>query len=168
MKINEIIVEAIDQKEANEVYNALIADGDHLTAKYFQQTRNSPKYNNIDSAMRAAERMASSEERKKAAQQKTSTAATAKAQPTVDKPTVAPKQSTRDPEDYSDNFYGNRYTGSLGKGASLGDVDLDIDFDQAGLKTIGKTIGAVKAAAKPFSNLATAFKAGMNKAPGKR
>lgn len=166
MKINEIIVEAIDQKDANEVYNALIADGDHLTAKYFQQTRNSPKYSNIDSAMRAAERMASSEERKKAAQQKTP--ATAKARPTVDNPTVASKQATRDPEDYSDNFYGNRYTGSLGRGASLGDVDLDIDFDQAGLKTIGKTIGAVKAAAKPFSNLATAFKAGMNKAPGKR
>jgi hypothetical protein len=45
---------------------------------------------------------------------------------------------------------------------------LGIDFDQSGLKTIGKTIGAVKAAAKPFSNLATAFKAGMSKAPGKR
>ena len=168
MKINEIIVEAIDQKDANEVYNALIADGDHLTAKYFQQTRNSPKYSNIDSTMRAAERMASAEERKKAAQQKTSPVATAKVQPTLDKPTVAPKQLTRDPEDYSDSFYGNRYTGSLGRGASLGDVDLDIDFDQSGLKTIGKTIGAVKAAAKPFSNLATAFKAGMSKAPGKR
>ena len=51
MKINEIIAEAIDQKDANEVYNALIADGDNLTARYFQQTRNSPKYNNIDSAM---------------------------------------------------------------------------------------------------------------------
>lgn len=166
MKINEIIVEAIDQKDANEVYNALIADGDHLTAKYFQQTRNSPKYGNIDSAMRAAERMASSEERKQAAQQKPSTA---KVQPTVDnRPALVPKTATREPEDYSDNFYGNRYTGSLGRGASLGDVDLDIDFDQTGLKTIGKTIGAVKAAAKPFSNLATAFKAGMNKAPGKR
>jgi hypothetical protein len=168
MKINEIIVEAIDQKDANEVYNALIADGDHLTAKYFQQTRNSPKYNNIDSAMRAAERMASAEERKKAAQQKTSTAATINPQSTDNKPTVAPKKAERVPSDYSDSFYGNQYTGSLGRDTSFGDVDLGIDFDQSGLKTIGKTIGAVKAAAKPFSNLATAFKAGMSKAPGKR
>ena len=168
MKINEIIAEAIDQKDANEVYNALIADGDNLTARYFQQTRNSPKYNNIDSAMRAAERMASAEERKQAVRQRASTAVTTKPQPTSNKPTVAPKQSIRDPEDYSDNFYGNQYTGSLGKGASLGDVDLGINFNQSGLKTIGKTIGAVKAAAKPFSNLATAFKAGMSKAPSKR
>jgi hypothetical protein len=168
MKINEIIVEAIDQKDANEVYNALIADGDHLTAKYFQQTRNSPKYNNIDSAMRAAERMASADERKRSVQQKTSTPVVNAPQSASNNTTVAPKKATRDPEDYGDSFYGNQYTGSLGKGASLGDVDLDIDFDQSGLKTIGKTIGAVKAAAKPFSNLATAFKAGMNKAPSKR
>ena len=99
---------------------------------------------------------------------KLKTAVTTKPQPTSNKPTVAPKQSIRDPEDYSDNFYGNQYTGSLGKGASLGDVDLGINFNQSGLKTIGKTIGAVKAAAKPFSNLATAFKAGMSKAPSKR
>jgi hypothetical protein len=168
MKINEIIVEAIDQKDANDVYNALIADGDNLTAKYFQQTRNNPKYNNIDSAMRAAERLASADERNRTAQQKPSTPVVNAPQPTINKPAPAPKKTERDPSDYSDSFYGNRYTGSLGRGASLGDVDLDIDFDQSGLQTIGKTIGAVKAAAKPFSNLATAFKAGMNKAPGKR
>lgn len=164
MKITDIIIESIDQKEANEVYSSLIADGDILIAKYFQQTRNSPKYNSIDSALRAAERMASAEERKKPAQQNS----TPKPQLSIEKPKAEPKRVERDPEDWGDRFYGNRYTGSLGKGASLGDVDLDIDFDQTGLRTIGKTIGAAKAVAKPFSNLATAFKAGMSKAPSKR
>ncbi len=167
MKITDIIVEAIDQKDANDVYNALIADGDSLIAKYFQQTRNNPKYNSLDSALRAAERMAFSDETRAAAQQNKAGVAKDKPQSSFNTP-KEPKKAEREPEDYSDSFYGNQYTGSLGRGASLGDVDLDIDFDQSGLQTIGKTIGAVKAAAKPFSNLATAFKAGMNKAPGKR
>lgn len=163
MKISDIIAESIDQKEANEVYSSLIADGDALIAKYFQQTRNSPKYNSIDSALRAAERMAFSDEQKQSV--KLTTKDVVKPQPSVKTPKAEPKKADRDPEDWGDRFYGNRYTGSLGKGASLGDVDLDIDFDQQGLKTIGNTIGAAKAAVKPFSNLAKAFKAGMNKAP---
>ena len=168
MKISDIIIEAIDQKDANEVYNALVADGDHLTAKYFQQTRNSPKYNNIDSAMRAAERMAQAEQKRKALAKSSEIDSKPTSQNAKQKPKVELKPKERDPEDWGDRFYGNQYTGSLGRSASLGDVDLGIDFDQSGLKTIGKTIGAVKAVAKPFSNLATAFKAGMNKAPSKR
>lgn len=168
MKISDIIVEAIDQKDANEVYNSLIADGDSLIAKYFQQTRNSPKYTSIDSALRAAERMASAEQKRKTAQQNEPARSVKPAQAPIEKPKAEPKRAERDPEDWGDRFYGNRYTGSLGRGASIGDVDLGIDFDQSGLKTVGKTIGVAKAATKPFSNLATAFKAGMNKAPSKR
>jgi hypothetical protein len=107
--------------------------------------------------------MAFSDERKKSV--KPATKDVVNPQPSVKAPKAEPKNAERDPEDWGDRFYGNRYTGSLGKGASLGDVDLDIDFDQQGLKTIGNTIGAAKAAVKPFSNLAKAFKAGMNKAP---
>ena len=166
MKISDIILEAVDQKEADEVLKSLVASGDP-SAKFFQQTRYNPVHSSIDSAQRAAERMAQAEQKRKASSQ---TTAVTKPQASAVRqaPKQEPKKAERDLSDYSDSFYGNRYTGSLGRGASLGDVDLAIDFDQAGLKTIGKTIGAVKAAAKPFSNLATAFKAGMSKAPGKR
>jgi hypothetical protein len=166
MKISDIILEAVDQKEADEVLKSLVASGDP-SAKFFQQTRYNPVHSSIDSAQRAAERMAQAEQKRKASPQATAatkTQASAVRQQSKQKP----EKQDRDPEDYSDRFYGNRYTGSLGRGARLGDVDLDIDFDQSGLQTIGKTIGAVKAAAKPFSNLATAFKAGMSKAPSKR
>jgi len=166
MKISDIILEAVDQKEADEVLKSLVASGDP-SAKFFQQTRYNPVHSSIDSAQRAAERMAQAEQKRKASSQ-TTAATKPQASAVRQTPKQEPKKVERDPSDYSDSFYGNRYTGSLGRGASLGDVDLGIDFDQSGLKTIGKTIGAVKAAAKPFSNLATAFKAGMSRATGKR
>lgn len=167
MKITDIIVEAIDQKEADEVLKSLVASGDP-SAKFFQQTRYNPVHSSIDSAQRAAERMAQAEQRRKEPAQISTVTDKPQVSAVKQEPKQGPKKQDRDPEDYGDRFYGNQYTGSLGRGARLGDVDLDIDFDQSGLQTIGKTIGAVKTAAKPFSNLATAFKAGMNKAPGKR
>lgn len=166
MKISDIILEAVDQKEADEILKSLVASGDP-SAKFFQQTRYNPVHSSIDSAQRAAERMAQAEQKRKASSQPTA-ATKSQASAVKQEPKQVLKKQDRDPEDWGDRFYGNRYTGSLGRGASLGDIDLGIDFDQSGLQTIGKTIGAVKAAAKPFSNLATAFKAGMNKAPGKR
>jgi hypothetical protein len=166
MKINEIIVEAIDQKEADDVLRSLVASGDPA-ARYFQQTRYNSIHTTIDSAQRAAERMAKAAADRQSARTAASTAKNAAPAPaTLAKPSAKPAEKL--PKDYGDSFYGNQYTGSLGRGARLGDVDLGIDFDQKGLKTIGKTIDIAKSAAKPFSNLATAFKAGMNKAPGKR
>ena len=167
MKISDIIAEAIDQKEADEVLKSLVASGDPA-AKFFQQTRHDPRHTSIDSAQRAAERMAAAEQKRKTAQQNEPARSVNPAQASLKKPAAPVKTTKTEPADYSDRFYGNRYTGSLGRGASIGDVDLGIDFDQSGLKTIGKTIGAAKAVAKPFSNLAKAFKAGMNKAPSKR
>lgn len=164
MKISDIIVESIDQKEADDVLKSLVASGDPA-AKYFQQTRYNPVHTSIDSAQRAAERLWHAEQRRKETQK-----SIPKKDPAV-KPTLAPSNTAakrKDPADWGDRFYGNQYTGSLGRGASLADVDLDIDFDQKGLQTIGKTIGAAKAAVKPFSNVMTAFKAGMNRAPSKR
>jgi hypothetical protein len=167
MKIVEIC-EAIDQKEADELLKSLVAASDPA-AKYFQQTRYDPRHTTIDSAQRAAERMWNAEQRRKERQTQAPKSADApKAQIKIDKEIERPAKKEREPADWGDRFYGNQHTGSLGRSASLGDVDLNIDFDQKGLKTIGKTIGAVKAASKPFSNLATAFKAGMNKAPSKR
>ena len=163
MKINEIIVEDIDQKAADDVLRSLVASGDPA-AKYFQQTRHDNIHKSIDSAQRAAERMAKAEADRQSARTAASTAKNAA--PVAAKPSAKPAEKL--PKDYGDRFYGNQYTGSLGRGARLADIDLDIDFDQKGLKTIGKTIDIAKSAAKPFSNLATAFKAGMNKAPGKR
>tara|TARA_Y100000389_G_C17409350_1_gene489951 strand:- start:147 stop:602 length:456 start_codon:yes stop_codon:yes gene_type:complete len=61
MKIKEIISEQIDQAEASQVYQSLMATNTsmgRLTAYYFQQTRNSAKHNNIDSAQQEAEIMA--------------------------------------------------------------------------------------------------------------
>lgn len=57
MRINELF-EAIDQKEADEVLRGLIATGDSVAARYFMQTRYDPRHASIDSAQRAAERMA--------------------------------------------------------------------------------------------------------------
>lgn len=167
MKISDIIVEAIDQAEADEVLKSLVTSNDPA-AKFFQQTRYDPRHTSIDSAQRAAERMASIEAKRKGSQPN-SNPVTDKFNASADKmPKVKPEKVERDPADWGDRFYGNRYTGSLGKGGKIGDVDLDIDFSQRGLKTIGKTIGAAKAVAKPFTNLAKAFKAGMDKAPSRR
>lgn len=166
MKISDIIAEAIDQSEADKVLRSLVASGDP-TAKYFQQTRYNAVHTTIDSAQRAAERMARADADRQAAS--TTSVPTKKTAPTAKIPAKTDaKPAERLPADYGDRFYGNQYTGSLGRGARLGDVDLDIDFDQQGLQTIGKTIGAVKSVAKPFRNLATAFRAGINQAPGKR
>lgn len=166
MKISDIIAEAIDQSEADKVLRSLVASGDP-TAKYFQQTRHNAVHTTIDSAQRAAERMARADTDRQAAS--TTSVPTKKTAPTAKIPAETDvKSAERLPADYGDRFYGNQYTGSLGRGARLGDVDLDIDFDQQGLQTIGKTIGAVKSVAKPFRNLATAFRAGINRAPGKR
>ena len=52
------IIESIDQKDADEVLKGLVATGDSLTAKYFMQTRHDSRHRSIDSAQRAAERMA--------------------------------------------------------------------------------------------------------------
>jgi len=167
MKISDIIVESIDQQEADEVLKSLFASGDPV-AKYFQQTRYNPVHSSIDSAQRAAERMYHADRRRQELR-KTSTTVkkdTTKFQP-IDKSDLSNKKE-RDPADWGDRFYGNQYTGSLGRSASLGDVDLGIDFDQTGLKTVGKAIGAVKSVTKPFSNIMTAFKSGMNKAPNRR
>jgi hypothetical protein len=164
MKISDIIVEAIDQKEADELLKSLVSANDPV-AKYFQQTRYNPIHTTIDSAQRAAERMWHKEKRNNEPHNQ-DTKVTPKFQLKPEKePTKKPE---RDPADWGDRFYGNKYTGSLGRGGTIGDVDLDIDFSQQGLKTIGKTIGAAKAVAKPFSNLAKAFKAGINKAPSSR
>jgi hypothetical protein len=35
MKINDIIVETIDQAEASKVHNALVSSGDNLVARFF-------------------------------------------------------------------------------------------------------------------------------------
>lgn len=167
MKISDIIVEAIDQSEADKVFKSLVASGDPA-AKYFQQTRYNPVHTTIYSAQSAAERMATAD-KQRAAARSTTGVPTKKTAPTAKIPAKTDaKPAERLPADYGDRFYGNQYTGSLGRGARLGDVDLDIDFDQQGLQTIGKTIGAVKSVAKPFRNLATAFRAGINRAPGKR
>lgn len=167
MKINEIIVEAIDQKEADEVLKSLVASGDPA-AKFFQQTRYNPIHSSIDSAQRAAERLAQAEQKRKTSTNSSDKVGKTASRDIKQEPKNEPKKQSREPGDWGDRFYGNRYTGSLDRGASLGDVDLDIDFDQRGLKTIGKTIGAVKSATRPISKLATAFKAGMNAAPSKR
>ena len=59
MKINDIILtEQIDQKEADMVYQSLIAAGDPYdkeVAKEFQSTRLDPRYTSIDAAQQAAE-----------------------------------------------------------------------------------------------------------------
>ncbi len=61
MRINELF-EAIDQKEADEVLRSVVATGDSVTARYFMQTRYDPRHTSIDSAQRAAERMAKKEQ----------------------------------------------------------------------------------------------------------
>ena len=95
MRISELF-ETIDQEEANQIYQSLKASGDHLTALYFQSTRNDIKHKSIDSAQRAAERMA-------ATQQKKIDAAERRKQPQHKPERYVP------PKEYSDNFRGNQY-----------------------------------------------------------
>ena len=59
MKINDIILkEELDQKEADMVYQGLIASGeeyDKMVAREFQITRNDPRHTSGDTAQQAAE-----------------------------------------------------------------------------------------------------------------
>lgn len=163
MKIVDIC-EAIDQREADDLLKSLVAAGDP-TAKYFQQTRYNPVHTTIDAAQRAAERMWHKEQRSKNTAQPTSDnkprgELTLKTKPTDPEKTT---KKERDPIDWGDRFYGNQHTGSLGRG-----LELDIDMDQKGLKTIGQGIKAVKKAFSPVSSIAKAFSAGMQKAPGRK
>lgn len=103
------LIESIDQTEADAVYRSLKATGDDLVALYFQATRNDTKHTTIDSAQRAAERMAASASKKiaaaQAAQDDRDRSRSAK------RPlTPVPKLSTYvPPKEYSDNFRGNQY-----------------------------------------------------------
>lgn len=162
MKIVEIC-EAIDQREADELLKSLVAANDPV-AKYFQQTRYNPIHTTIDSAQRAAERMWHKEQRSKE-QHGLNTKAdnTSKLQFKPEKEPKEPTKKERDPVDWGDRFYGNQHTGSLGRG-----LDLDIDMDQKGLKTIGRGINVVKKAFSPVSSIAKAFGAGMQKAPSRK
>lgn len=166
MKIIDI-VETIDQKEADEVLKSLVASGDPA-APYFQKTRYDPRHSTIDSAQRAAERMWSSEQRRKKSADDRPSADSTPAK-FVDMPKQA-EPGKKEPKpnnasDWDDRFYGNQHTGSLGK--SVSDI-LNVDFDQQGLKTIGKGVKIAKTVAKPISAIAKAFKAGINAAPTRR
>jgi hypothetical protein len=164
MKIVEIC-EAIDQKEADELLKSLVTANDPV-AKYFQQTRYNPIHTTIDSAQRAAERMWHKEKYDKEQRNrdvKADTTPASKFQFNPEKEPKAPTKKDRDPADWGDRFYGNQHTGALGRG-----LDLDIDMDQRGLKTIGKGINAVKKAFSPVSSIAKAFGAGMQKAPSRK
>lgn len=164
MKIVEIC-EAIDQKEADELLKSLVTANDPV-AKYFQQTRYNPIHTTIDSAQRAAERMWHKEKYDKEQRNldvKADSTPASKFQLNPEKEPKAPTKKERDPADWGDRFYGNQHTGGLGRG-----LDLDIDMDQRGLKTIGKGINAVKKAFSPVSSIAKAFGAGMQKAPSRK
>ena len=98
MKIKEIIREEIDQSEASQVYQSLIATNTamgRLTAYYFQQTRNSAKHTSIDSAQQEAEILA------KAALDKIKNDDLG-----VEK---LSKEKIEKYKKYSDKFYGNQY-----------------------------------------------------------
>jgi hypothetical protein len=113
MKISEIITETIDQQAANDVYFALISDGDTETARAFQRIRTNPKYNDVNSALQAAIRLAQKERNKKLSAPVQRTADT----PASPQRDTATKQPAAQPPrgDYSDRFYGNQHTGSLGR-----------------------------------------------------
>jgi len=65
MRLKEMF-ESINQKEADEVMRGLVASGDSVTANYFMQTRYDSRHTSIDSAQRAAERMAKRDLERKA------------------------------------------------------------------------------------------------------
>ena len=161
MRLVEIF-ESIDQREADELLRSLVSAGDPV-AKYFQQTRYDTRYTTIDAAQRAAERMWHREHRNKERNHPDDIKNTDNSTKFhVNKPNdfAKPVKKQKEPADWGDRFHGNQHTGSLGHG-----VDLDIDFDQQGLKTIGKGINAVKKAFRPVSSIAKAFGTGMQKAP---
>ena len=161
MKLRELITEAIDQTAADEVLRGLIAAGD-TSAKYFQMTRYDTRYKSVDTAQRAAELMAKRAEVNKSTPATAKTAAPAPAKT----PKVQPKAEP-EPRDYSDRFYGNQYTGSLGgKDYQPGELSQLLGIKPG--SRIGRAIGAAKSAAKPFDDLKRAFQLGANFASKKR
>jgi hypothetical protein len=163
MKISEIITETIDQQAANEVYFALISDGDTETARAFQRIRTNPKYNDVNSALQAAIRLAQKERNKKLSapvQRTADTPASPQRDTSVKQPAA---QSPRG--DYSDRFYGNQHTGSLGRKYEPGELGRLMGIRKDSL--VGKTIGVAKQVAKPASDLAKAFRIGKDFAPKK-
>lgn len=171
MKLREIMCERIDQQAADELLRGLIASGDP-TAKYFQQTRNDRRHTTIDSAQRAAERMynkANSELKKvKNTPVKPTTAAPAPT-PKVKQPTDRDTAASSAKTSYGDRFYGNQYTGSLGRSnaryepGELGRL-LGIEPQSA----IGRALGTVTSAAKPLYDLKRAFQLGTSFASRRR
>lgn len=165
MKISDIIVEAIDQKEADELLKSLVAVGDPV-AKYFQQTRYDTRHTTIDSAQRAAERMWHKEQRSKEPQTKSTSVPTAEPTSKFTYTSVPKKDKDKDKQspEWGDDFYGNRYTGSLNKGRSFepGELGKLIGVDPDSF--IGKTAGAISKVKKPISALAKAFKIGVDSA----
>ncbi len=161
MKIVDII-ERIDQKEADEVLKSLVSSGDPA-AKFFQQTRYDPRHTSIDSAQRAAERMSHAEQKRKSSQERPKDSPTTQTPSVKYTPIKKDKPSAAD-SDWSDDFYGNRYTGSLNKGRSYEPGDLSrlmgIDPDSF----LGRAAGAVSKVKKPVSTLAKAFKIGVDSA----
>jgi hypothetical protein len=91
MRIRDLF-EGIDQKEADEVLRGLVATGDSVTARYFMQTRYDPRHSSIDSAQRAAERMAKKEQERSAGSSKPVATQPNKVQPTA--PATKVKQDT--------------------------------------------------------------------------
>lgn len=130
MKINEIIKEEIDQREADKVYQSLIATNSpmaRLTAYYFQQTRNSARHTSIDSAQQEAEILA------KAALDKIDQSKQQGYEPLN-------KIDTEKYKTYSDKFYGNQYV-------KIGRAQLPSEL-QAYLPVLDKGLG--KAASSGF------------------
>ena len=104
MKINDIILkEELDQKEADMVYQGLIASGeeyDKMVAREFQITRNDPRHTSVDTAQQAAETRARNKMKKSIDKIK-------KAEDDGNL-TIDPKKDVKK-RDYSDKFYGNQY-----------------------------------------------------------
>jgi hypothetical protein len=178
MRLHEILTEEIDQQEAEKVLSSLIASGDP-SAKYFQMTRYDARHSSVVTAQRAAERMAAKELAKQASKTVPGPSAKEPRVPTKPAPSATPRPSASPPRDDNrdddrnrDNytsgarsgreFYGNQYTGSLGKGSLSGLLGIKPN------SAIGRAIGAVKTATKPLSGLKQAFDLGASLAPKKR
>lgn len=171
MKLREIMCESIDQQAADELLRGLVASGDP-SAPYFQMTRYDTRHSSIDSAQRAAERMynkVSSELKKvKNTPVKPTTAAPA---PTakVKQPTARPAADSSAETPYGDRFYGNQYTGSLGRSnARYEPGELGRLLGIKPKSAIGRALGTVTSAAKPLDDLKRAFQLGTSFASRRR
>jgi hypothetical protein len=129
MRIHDLF-EGIDQKEADDVLRSLVATGDSVTARYFMQTRYDPRHTSIDSAQRAAERMAKKEQERSTGSSKPVATQPTKAQPTA--PATKAKQ----------------------------DVPRDKDIDRTADKDEFKFDPNFLKNFKPFSGFAKAYKMG--------